>query len=145
MKPELDDLRVLRLAELHARAYERFVLDVADRLTDEKTRARLLHLAASGDHSGRIAHEIERLSSKLSPEDQAEAARASLLEVIDVKRAALDLYMRHVDAVHDPAVVQLLHDFVREERDNVRVAETILDEHHIRSRRAPRPTREVGP
>lgn len=144
MRPELDDLRVLRLAELHERAYERFMLDVAEGLPDEKTRERLLHLVHSGEHGARLAREIARLSARLSPEDKAEAARASLLEVIDVERAALDLYMRHVDAVHDPSVVQLFHDLVREERENVRVAETILDEHHMRARRAPRPPREVG-
>lgn len=144
MKRELEDLRVLRLAELHERAYERFVRDVADRVPDEKTRARLMRLAQADDHAARIAREIERLSATLAPDDQVEAARASLLEVIDVERAALAFYLQHVDAVHDPALAQLFHDLARQERDHVHVAETILDEHGTRARRAPRPPRDVG-
>lgn len=145
MKPELGDLRVLRLAEIHERAYERFLRDVAERLDDPQTQSRLTRLADSDERAQRIAREIARLVAKLSPEDQGEAARADLLEVIDVEREALDFYVRHVDAVHDPALVQLFHDLARQGRDHVHVAETVLDEHTMRARHAAGPPEDVGP
>lgn len=142
MKPELDDLRALRLAELHERAYERFVRDVAEHVADEGARADLAGIAASDD-AARIAAEIERLRAKLSPEDAADAARASLLDVLDVERAGLEFYVKHVDAVHDPALVQLFHDLAQRKRDRIHVAETILDEHTLRTRRVQRPSKGV--
>lgn len=129
MKPELNDLRVLKLAEMYEAAYERFVLEMANRVVkDEEVRRKLLALA-SDDHHDRIVAEIERINATLSPEDQWEAERAALLDVLEVERASRDFFNEHTDAVHDPRVVKLMRRVAREEDAHVRLAEEALAAH----------------
>lgn len=128
MRPNVDDLRHLKLAELYEMAYERFILEVALRtVTDERIRRSLLTLAPAGEsHHGRIAAEIARLNASLSPEEAEEVTRAALLDVLEVERAARDMYLRLADRVHDPAIVKLFRALAKEEEGHVRLAEDLV-------------------
>lgn len=128
MNPNVDDLRHLKLAELYELAYERFILDVALRtVTDERIRRSLLTLAPSSEtHHGRIAEEMSRLNAGLSAEEAEEVTRAVLLDVVEVERAARDMYLRLADRVHDPAIVKLFRALAKEEEAHVRLAEDLV-------------------
>jgi rubrerythrin len=130
MKPELNDLRILKLAEMYEAAYERFVLEMANRVVkDEEVRKKLLTLATD-DHHDRIVEEIDRLNAALSPEDQRQVERAALLDVVEIERASRDFFVAHADQVHDPRIVKLFRRIVREEEAHVRLAEEALGVHH---------------
>ena len=138
MKPDVHDLRILRLAQLYEEAYETFVREVARELvTDEALRRRLERLAPPDDeHGARIAELLGRIRDRLGPDDALAAERAAIQDVLDVERAAREFYLRHVDDLHDPEAVALFRDLAREESEHVRVAEQVLDAHDARMRRA---------
>lgn len=140
LNPVVSDLRHLKLAELYELAFEQFVRDLALRtLRDEATRAQVMRLAPESDpHAGRIRAEIERLNAKVRDEDMAEIERAALLDIVDVERAAREVYLDLVDKAHDPAVVSLFKDLAREESEHVRIADRIVTEHDVRHARAPK-------
>jgi rubrerythrin len=116
-RPEVNDLRVLKLAELYEEAYERFVVEVATRVVeDPEVQGLLRRLVAPEDrHHERIAAQIERLRGSLAREDRDGIARAALLDVVDVERSARDFYLRQADYVHDPEVGSLFRALAREE------------------------------
>ena len=124
MKPHVEDLRQLKLAELYETAYERFILDVALRtVTDPRIRDALLTLAPAGDgHRRVLAEEVARIHAELTPEERAEVTRAALLDVVEVERAARDMYLRLADRVHDPRIVRLFRTLAKEEEAHVRLA-----------------------
>lgn len=128
LRSELNDLRILKLAEMYELAFERFVLEMATRvIRDEGTRQRLANLAGpKDDHHGLLVAEIKRMNAALQPEDQAALEHAALLDVIEVERAAREFYLSHVDQVRDPAVVALFRRLAREEARHVEIAEDAL-------------------
>ena len=123
MRPHLEDLRQLKLAELYEMAYERFILDVALRTAEGSVRDTLLKLGPAGEgHGQRIAEEMERINAELTPEEREEVTRAALLDVVDVERAARDMYLGLADKVHDPRLVRLFRSLAKEEEAHVKLA-----------------------
>jgi rubrerythrin len=124
MRGELNDLRLLKLAEMYEEAYERFVLEVAGRIVqDEEVRRPLMTLVAPTDqHHERIVAQIERLNARVGPEGQRSVERAAILDVCEVERAAHDFYVRVADQVHDPEVARLFRALAREEAGHMRIA-----------------------
>jgi rubrerythrin len=139
MRPELEDIRLLKLAEMYEEAYERFVVELATHfLRDPALRERILQVASPEDqHHERIVAQLDRLNGALAEEDRAGMVRAALLDVRDVERAARDFYLAHVDRVHDPEVARLFRQLAAEEGRHLRIAEETL---RIAERAAPRPT-----
>jgi rubrerythrin len=129
VKRELNDLRLLKLAEMYEAAYERFVLEVAGRMIeDEDVRALVMTLASPQDrHHERIVEQVERLNAALGPEDRSGILHAALLDVAEVERAARDFYLRRVDEVHDPGVAGLFRQLAHEEAQHARIAQKALD------------------
>lgn len=134
----LGDVRILKLAEMYERAYEAFVLEMAERyVQDPDVRARLAKLTASTDkHGERIAAEIERLNAQLTDADRLGVERAALQDVIEVERAAREFYLRFLEEVHDKGVADLFRALAREEAAHVRIAEAALG---VSDRKAGRP------
>lgn len=128
MKAQLNDIRLLKLAEMYEAAYEQFILEMATRyIEDPALRERLLQAASPEDrHAERIAAELERLNAAVGPQDRADIARAALLDVRDVERAARDFYLRHADEVHDRGVARLFRDLAREEDRHLQLAEELV-------------------
>ncbi|HWH07750.1 MAG TPA: hypothetical protein VNX21_01025 [Candidatus Thermoplasmatota archaeon] len=128
MNPRVDDLRHLKLAELHESAYERFVVEVATGVVeDPRIRAALLALApVGGGHHPRLAGEMARINAELTPAERAEVTRAALLDVVEVERAARDLYLRLADRVHDPRLVRLFRALAKDEERRVRLAQDLV-------------------
>lgn len=124
MKARVEDLRHLKLAELHELAYERFILDVAlGTATDPRVRASLLRLVPEDErHHARIAEEMRRIDAALTSGERAEVTRAALLDVVEVERAARDMYLRLADKVHDPRLVALFRTLAKEAEGHVRLA-----------------------
>lgn len=138
MNPDVQDLRILRLALLYEEAYEPFVRRVAqDLVSDPAVRRRLERLAPPGEaHAGRVRDLLEEVSARLKPGDALAAGRAALQDVVEVERAAREFYLRHLEELHDPSVVALFREMVREEGEHVREAERALEAHDARVRRA---------
>lgn len=138
MKTDVQDLRILRLAQLYEDAYEAFVRHVArEVVTDEALRRRLERLAPPDDaHAARIRELLSRAAARLGPEDAPAIERAAILDVVDVERAAREFHLRNVDELHDPDAVALFRLLAREEAERVRAAEEALDAHEARMRRA---------
>lgn len=124
----LEDLRLLRLAELYEVAYEQFLLDVADReVRDPEVRAALLKLAGPDDHRARIVREMDRIRASLPEQQRAAAVVGTVQDVVDCERAARRFYLERLDAVHDPAVAKLFRDLFQEETRHVAWAEEAFD------------------
>lgn len=128
MKPALNDLRLLKLAEMYELSYERFLIEIAQRVVkDDDARAELMKLVdPKEDHHAQIVAELDRLNSQLSPEDQASVEIAALQDVLEVETAARDFYIQRVDQLHDPRLVSLFKNLARAEDDHVRVARHAL-------------------
>lgn len=124
----LDDVRLLKLAEMYENAFERFVLDVSQRyVEDEEVRAKLAALVGPTDaHAERIAAQLDRLNREIGPADRAGVERAALLDILDVERAAHDFYLRSLDKVHDSVVADLFRQLAREEGEHIRIAQDAL-------------------
>lgn len=138
MNPDVQDLRVLRLALLYEEAYEAFVRRVARELvTDPHLRGRLERLAPQGDaHAARVGGLLDEVSARLGPGDAHDVERAAIQGVVEVERAARAFYLRHVEELRDPRAVALFREMAREEASHVREAERALEEHDARMRRA---------
>lgn len=137
MKPALEDLRILLLAQMYERAYESFAESVAARMTEPGVRDLLRALAPrTDDHSQRLRALIERTISTLGPADRRAAERAALLAVVEAESDACDFYLQHVDRVHDPAVARLFRELAREETQHVGLAEAALDAHEAAGKTA---------
>ena len=128
MRPELNDLRVLKLAEMYEMAFERFVFEVAERIVqDEEVRAALRRLVSPEDrHHERLVEHMVRLNAALTPADQAAVEIAALEDVLEVEAAARDFYRRQADQLHDPRVVKLFRELAAEEERHVRLAREAL-------------------
>jgi rubrerythrin len=131
----LDDIRLLKLAEMHERAYESFILEMADRyVRDEAARGEIRKLVGStDDHGARIAKLLAELSAKVPSEKQPLVERAALLDIIDVEHLAREFYLPRIDQAHDKRVIELFRELARQEALHVRIAQDALrasDEHH---------------
>lgn len=125
-----DDLRILKLAELYEDAYERFVREAALRtVEDPGMRAKLLRLAPLDDpHGARIAAERRRIEARLGPADKPAVLVGTLLDVVEVERAARSFYLSALTQAHDPGLVKLFRELAREEETHVGIAEDVLGE-----------------
>lgn len=128
MNPILDDIRILKLAQMYERAYERFVLEMAQRyVRDVDVQRALEQLAKPRDrHAERISRELTRLTSLVGDADRASLERAALLDVLEVERAAREFYVRFVEHAHDPKVATLFRELASEERRHETLAEGAL-------------------
>lgn len=127
MNPTLNDIRILKLAQMYETAYEGFLRDVAIRLVDDAGLKRRLSSLADADHAGRLEAQLARLSAGLRPSDEVGLQRAALLDVRDIEAAAERFFQDHADRVHDPLVAALFRAIADEERGHVRIAQEILD------------------
>lgn len=139
MSPLLHDIRILKLAELHERAYEAFVLEMASRyVRDPEVQDAVRALVAAGDaHTDRITALLTELSARVPPDDVDDIERAALLDILAVERAAREFYLRHLEEAQDERVSRLFRDLLHEETLHVRAAEGALATHD--RRRGPRP------
>ena len=128
MKPILNDIRMLKLAEFYEEAYEAFIVEIATKVIDDpEIRTRLMALVSPEDaHAERIVENLERLNAAVAPEDHTDLLRAALLDVRDVEQSARDFYIAAVDRVHDPKVAALFRELANEERGHVRIAEDAI-------------------
>lgn len=128
MKSELNDIRLLKLAELYEAAFEQFIVELASRfIDDDAIRARLAALNSPQDrHRERIVSEMERLNAQIDPGDQFDVMRAALLDIRDVETAAREFYMRQADQVHDERVANLFQSLAREEEVHRRIAQETI-------------------
>lgn len=128
MRGVLQDIRLLKLAELYERAYEAFVIEMAERVVDDDAaRAALMKLVDPADqHGERIAAELERLNASIPPAEHMDVLRAALMDVCDTERAARRFYAEHADKVHDPRVARLFQQLAVEEGRHERIANEAL-------------------
>lgn len=126
--PLLNDIRILKLAEMYERAYEGFVLEMADKyVRDDEVKRRLHRLVAPTDrHGERIGVELQRLNALASEADQTAIERAAIRDVLEVERAARAFYLRFVEDLQDARCADLFRKLAREERAHVRIAEDAL-------------------
>lgn len=129
MRREVNDLRILKLAEMYEISYERFVAEVARRIVrDEEVREKLMQFLPDGeDHHARIVQHMTRLNAKLAPEDHAAVEIGALEDVLEVELAARKFYAEHADQLHDPQIVQLFRELASAEEKHVRLARQVLD------------------
>lgn len=128
MKSALNDLRILKLAEMYENAYERFVFEVAERIVkDDDVRASLMRLVTPTDaHHGRIIEHMTRLNEQLTPADLAAVELAALEDVVEVEQAAREFYLQHADQLHDVSTVKLFRELAHEEEQHVKLAREAL-------------------
>lgn len=122
-------MRLLKLAEMYERAFERFVLDISQRyVKDASIREKLAPiLEGRDDHEGRIGRELVRLNALLgSAADAASVERAALLDILEVERAARAFYLRALEEVRDGQVIELFRVLAREEAVHAALVEQAL-------------------
>ncbi|MHB8587048.1 MAG: hypothetical protein ACYDDF_14560 [Thermoplasmatota archaeon] len=127
MIPDVDDLRILRLAAMYEHAFEHFVQDFAAKQVDPVLRAQLETLAPEIDqHEARIEAAIGGILHRLPGDARDAVVRGGLLDVLEVEQAAKDFYVRRLDRLHDPDIVDLFRSLAREEAKHVKIAEDAL-------------------
>lgn len=127
-RANIEDIRLLKLAEMYERAFERFVLQMHQfHVEDEDVRRKLAPLLdPRDDHEGRILRELQRLNADVATHDAALIERAAILDIEEVERAAHEFYVRHLDDVHDARVAALFRELAREEDRHARIASEAL-------------------
>lgn len=138
MNDRVDDIRILKIAEMYERAYESFVLEIAEKYVHDPAVKKLIHKLAGPNekHGERIASAIERLNAQLGIVGRASLERAALRDVLDIERSARAFYMKYVEEVHDPGVAALFRALAHEEGEHIRIAEDALalcDKNHARA------------
>ncbi len=124
----LNDLRILKLAQMHEQAFSRFVGEVATpQIQDESLRDHLAHIAPPTDRThARLAAEAERLSSSVGANHHANRERALLLDILELAEAEREFYVRHMDELHDPRAVRLFRELVHVQEERVQQARRLL-------------------
>lgn len=135
MRALLNDIRLLKLAELYERAYEQFVLELAENASDDPEVLERLKLLVSPDdrHGERISEQLERLNREVTLAERADVVRAAIMDVCDVERSAREFYVRHIDDLRDPQVAKLFRELAAEEARHARIATDalrVLDRRH---------------
>jgi hypothetical protein len=130
ISPLVEDIRLLKLAELYEEAYERFVITMATQVVeDPDVRARLMRLVdPADDHGGRIHDQLERLNGMLGQKDATSILLGALVDVCEVEMSARDFYLDHADDAHDPKVRELFHELAKAEAAHLRIAQQTLRE-----------------
>lgn len=128
MRHEVNDVRILKLAELYEVAYERSVADIAAQFAEDAMILEGLSRLVSPEarHPERIVEALERLNARLGSRDRSDLLRAALLDVRDVERSALEFYTRQADRVHDADVAALFRALAHDESEHVRIAEGLI-------------------
>ena len=128
MRPDIHDLRLLKMAAFYEQAHERFALDVARRVTqDAQIQRGLERLARSSDAQRHaVADLMQERATTLTPQDHQELVVAALLAVRDMSRNAHDLYWRLLDEAHDEAVATLFRSLRRETERHLRLADELV-------------------
>lgn len=126
--PILHDIRLLKLAEMYERSYERFVLEMAAQFPEDDDVQEHLRQLVGGedDHGARITTELSRLNAEAGDLDPVLIQRAALMDVVEVERTAREFYIKNADRAHDPAVASLFREMAREESQHIRLAEDAL-------------------
>jgi len=143
----LNDIRLLKLAQMYENAFERFVLQISkEHIHDPEVQRKLAALLdPRDDHEGRIRRELTRLNSEADTKDVAAIERAAILDIEEVERAANLFYLRHLDDVRDPRVAELFRALAREEATHARIASEALALAHRRHGSVAQGSREPGP
>lgn len=130
----LHDIRLLKLAEMHERAYESFVLELTRQyVRDPVVQREAEKLVAAGHaHTERIAELLGDLNADVASDESAAIERAALLDILEVERAAREFYLRHLEEAQDERVSRLFRDLLHEETLHVRAAEGALATHDRR-------------
>lgn len=129
MNAKLNDIRILKLAEMYEGAFERFVLEMAERVVkDDQVRRELLKLVDPTDmHHERIVAHLERLNAALTPEERLAVEIAAAEDCVEVERAARDFYLGHIDQLHDKDVIALFRALAHEEEQHLKIARRALE------------------
>lgn len=140
----LDDIRILKLAEMYVRSYQRFVHEMSAQFARDPAVMRHLRrlVDPQEDHAARITQQLARLNASVGPEDALDADRAALLDVVEVERAARKFFLERADAVHDPKVAALFREMAREQAERTSFAEDALA---VVMRRSSRSYAPLGP
>lgn len=138
MKPEVNDLRLLKLAEMYALARERFVAEIEAHVVDDPdVRAVLQRLIAShGGQRARLASEILQLNAGIHPEAHAEVVRAALLDIREAEEDAREFYRAHADRLREVPLAHLFQALAQEAARDARLAEDALRLADRKARRA---------
>jgi rubrerythrin len=126
--PVVEDLRLLKLAELYESAYEGFIVQMATQVVgDDEARAQLFRLVdPADDHAGRVAELMTVLNDRLDARGRRHLAVAALEDVVEIERSARDFYRSHAPKAHDAAVRGLFEELARAEEEHARIASKAL-------------------
>lgn len=133
LSPHLNDVRILKLAEMYEAAFARLLAEMSAYTHDDDVRGKFARLfMGTRLRMDRIGMEILRLSAKIGRADDDELERCAIQDVHETERAARAFYLRHVEEVRDPDVADLFRALAHEGRVRVRVAEDALGLHDRR-------------
>lgn len=124
MYPTLSDLRILKLVLAVEDAFEAYEEALLDLIEDEETRNRLkVHLGNGPSHE-RLEQEHDRLQVATFRNGEPLDPKEVLQVILECERSARDLYLRYLDRVQDPRIVELLRGLAQEEESH---AEHVLN------------------
>jgi rubrerythrin len=125
MYDTLSDLRILRLALAVEHAFEDYESSLLAQIDDPNTREALEPLFVDGPAHKRLAelhHEFEeRATEALTIENES-----ALQVMLECERSARDLYLRYLDRVKDPRLVELLRRLAHEEEEHATLLKRTL-------------------
>lgn len=123
MYNKLSDLRILKLALAVEHSFEDYEAELMDQIEDDEIRDRLAPLFEDGPAHARLRQFHEQLEEGAPGKATTEDALQVMLEC---ERSARDIYLRYLDRVNDPRLIEILRGLAAEEEEHARIVEQAI-------------------
>lgn len=124
----LSDLRILKLVLAVEDAFKAYDEALLECIEDPAVRDTLKDLLENGALHDRLEHEHDRLHAQVFNGPGTPAQADVLQVVLECERSARDLYLRYLDRLKDPQLVELLRKLAKEEEDHAWFVQQVRQE-----------------
>lgn len=123
----LSDLRLLRLALHLEETLERYEEYLRSNLLDVPVRAKLAVLFEQGPYHQRLRQVSEALARVIDADPAPSDTQSVLQTLLDCERIARDFYVRQLDQLSDPVLVEIFQGMASEEARHMEVVRQAME------------------
>lgn len=123
----LSDLRLLRLALHLEETLERYEDYLRSSLLDVPVRAKLAVLFEQGPYHQRLRQASEALAKWIDADPPPNDTQSVLQTLLDCERIARDFYLRQLDQVSDPVLVDIFQGMAAEETGHMEAVRQAME------------------
>lgn len=126
MYDELNDLRILKIALAVDDIFQSYKESLLHVIEDGAVQRELEESIGSGEAHERLEQVHDRLHAAVQDQSDTLQQEDVLQVMLECERSARNLFLRYLDRVKDPQIVELLRALALEEEDHARIIERAL-------------------